>query len=151
MSTYNSNRLYHSDIYLGQDFSDGIKHYKYLKKVKSSSGKWRYIYDESEMRNEEKKIELLKKTVSDENGNIRYINSQGDHVTRFKDGATGTVYGSSKQSNKDKLTEKAVTEIDKMTKKHNTQKLKDIPKRIISRGIGFINKLIMDLEKKWVK
>lgn len=35
--------LYHSDIYLGKDFSDGIKHFKYIRKIKTANG-WRYIY-----------------------------------------------------------------------------------------------------------
>lgn len=29
-----NNVLYHSDTYLGKDFSDGIQHWKYLKKEK---------------------------------------------------------------------------------------------------------------------
>lgn len=35
--------LYHSDVYLGKDFSDGIKHYKYIKR-ENVNGKWRYYY-----------------------------------------------------------------------------------------------------------
>ena len=29
-----SESLAHSDVYLGQDYSDGIRHWKYIKKVK---------------------------------------------------------------------------------------------------------------------
>ena len=36
--------LYHSDKYLGADFSDGIKHWKYVKREKLSNGKYRYYY-----------------------------------------------------------------------------------------------------------
>ena len=36
--------LYHSDTYLGADFSDGIKHWKYIRKYKGKNGKWRYVY-----------------------------------------------------------------------------------------------------------
>lgn len=39
------NELYHSNIYLGQDYSDGIKHYKYIKKIPIGNGKYRYIYE----------------------------------------------------------------------------------------------------------
>ena len=38
------NELYHSDTYLGADYSDGIKHWKYIRKYKGKNGKWRYVY-----------------------------------------------------------------------------------------------------------
>ena len=34
----------HSDTYLGLDVSDGICHWKYIRKYKSPSGKWVYVY-----------------------------------------------------------------------------------------------------------
>lgn len=37
------NELYHSDVYFGKDFSDGIKHFKYIKREKVN-GRWRYYY-----------------------------------------------------------------------------------------------------------
>lgn len=43
----NKNELYHSDIYLGKDYSDGIKHWKYVSKEKVN-GKWRYYYKHKE-------------------------------------------------------------------------------------------------------
>lgn len=148
-----NNKLYHSDIYLGQDFSDGIRHYKYLKKVKSASGKWRYIYDESELKSEEKKINALKSAqdkLRDKNGNYRYIDSKGNTVIK-KDGYTATTYSNSKQTAADKAKEKLDSELSKKIKKHTIQKIKDIPKRTISRGIGLINKLLFNAEKKWIK
>lgn len=42
-SLTNKNELYHSNTYLGQDYSDGIKHFKYISK-KMVNGKWQYIY-----------------------------------------------------------------------------------------------------------
>ena len=144
------NELYHSDIYLGEDYSDGIKHYKYLKKVKSASGKWRYIYDESDLKNVENNINTINKAITNKDGYIKYTNAKGDYVSK-KGNTTITVYGNGKQTNKDKFKERAITEIDKMTKKHKTQKIKDIPKRIISRGIGFVNKILLNIENKWIK
>ena len=43
----NRNRLYHSATYLGQDYSDGIRHFKYVKREKIN-GKWVYYYDSKE-------------------------------------------------------------------------------------------------------
>ena len=40
----NESELYHSDTYLGVEFSDGIRHWKYIKKEKMSNGKFRYYY-----------------------------------------------------------------------------------------------------------
>ena len=36
--------LYHSDKYLGADYSDGIKHWKYVKREPIGNGKYRYYY-----------------------------------------------------------------------------------------------------------
>jgi chaperonin cofactor prefoldin len=44
----NSSELFHSDTYLGQDFSDGIRHFKYIKREKLPNGKWRYYYSHAE-------------------------------------------------------------------------------------------------------
>lgn len=37
-------KFYHSNIYLGADFSDDIKHWKYIRKYRGKNGKWRYVY-----------------------------------------------------------------------------------------------------------
>lgn len=42
-----NNELYHSDIYLGQDFSDGVKHFKYIKRERKN-GRWVYYYSNEE-------------------------------------------------------------------------------------------------------
>lgn len=39
----NSTELYHSDVYLGQDFSDGVRHFKYIKR-EMVNGRWKYYY-----------------------------------------------------------------------------------------------------------
>lgn len=41
----NNSIICHSDTYLGADFSDGLKHWKYIKKEKKANGKWRYYYE----------------------------------------------------------------------------------------------------------
>lgn len=154
--TNNSKELFHSDIYLGQEYSDGLKHYRYLKKVKSPSGKWRYIYDESELKAEEKKIKALSKTrdaLRDEDGYYHYVDKNGDSVYK-KDDTTikvGSLSSNRKQSAKDKAKEKLYYEVDKRDKKHRKQKLKDIPKRVVSKGIGAVNKFLYNTEKKWIK
>lgn len=41
-----SDKLFHSDVYLGQDFSDGIKHWKYIKRERRN-GRWVYYYEDA--------------------------------------------------------------------------------------------------------
>ena len=158
-SLVNGKELIHSEVYLGQEYSDGFKHYRYLKKVKSPSGKWRYIYDESDLKAEEKKIKAMDKTLDtmrDKSGYVTYKDKSGASVSSHKDGHTITnrvlgVQNKYKQSAKDKAKEKLLTETEKKKKKHNKQKLKDIPKRVISKGIGAVGKFMYDTEKKWIK
>lgn len=148
-----NNGLYHSDTYLGQDYSDGIRHYKYLKKIKTSSGKWRYIYDESELKKAQKEIDRLKGVrtkLSDKDGYLRYIDKDGNSVYK-KDNITMTFYGNSKRTKADEYKEGLDNKIRKKETMHARQKVKDIPKRLISRGIGAVSKLLMNIEKNWVK
>ena len=161
----NNKELYHSDIYLGEEYSDGIKHYKYLKKVKTSSGKWRYIYDETELKNAKnkmKELERARKKLEDKNGNVEFIDKSGNFKSvNVGDGSTTTIYGGNnqKQSKKDIETEKLLEKEEKVTKNYYTQKFKDIPKRVISKGLSYIHDLLYGptekgrttFQDKWVR
>jgi len=46
-NTHSKNTLYHSDTYLGNEFSDGLYHYKYKRREKKN-GKWVYYYNDAE-------------------------------------------------------------------------------------------------------
>lgn len=48
MNKQQEDGLYHSDIYLGQEYSDGIKHWKYYRREKLSNGKYRYYYKDND-------------------------------------------------------------------------------------------------------
>lgn len=76
----NSTELYHSDIYLGQDYSDGIRHYKYVKKIPIGNGKFRYIYD-------------IKSTYNNANG--RYEKIRGNNKSKYGEYARTNKDGSS--------------------------------------------------------
>lgn len=142
-------------IYTGTDLisENELRHYKYLKKVRSPSGKYRYIYDESELKREQAAINAADKALRDKNGDIKYTNANGQTVIKTKKGltiTTGSVFGH-KQSVKDKIKEAAVTNLEKKKNKHSSQKVKDIPKRLISRGIGAVNKILYNIEKQWIR
>lgn len=40
-----SNELKHSLAYLGEEYDDGLKHWRYKSKYKNRKGKWVYVYD----------------------------------------------------------------------------------------------------------
>lgn len=41
--------LFHSDTFLGDEFSDEMYHWKYIKRVKKN-GKWRYYYNKGQLK-----------------------------------------------------------------------------------------------------
>lgn len=53
--------LYHSDRYLGADYSNGIKHYKYIKRERIN-GRWVYYYNTIPLANEKEGLERNIKT-----------------------------------------------------------------------------------------
>lgn len=72
----NSNsEIYHSDVYLGQDFSDGFKHWRYVKKERRN-GRWVYYYD-TDLDNQRN---ILKSNISSEKkmikNNVTYVNPE---------------------------------------------------------------------------
>lgn len=68
--------IHHSDKYLGADYSDGIKHYKYIKREKKN-GRYVYYYNTSELENQHK---IIKDNINSEKNmvknNITYTNPQ---------------------------------------------------------------------------
>lgn len=61
------NELFHSDEFLGVDFSDEIYHWKYIKK-KKVNGKWRYYYDRSELDKYDQEYSNERTTYKNVNG-----------------------------------------------------------------------------------
>ena len=76
----NSTELFHSDVYLGQEFSDGLKHFKYLKRERKN-GKWVYYYSNEEYNAAKKKqaqAEQAHKIAADK---ARQTQNQYDEAT----------------------------------------------------------------------
>lgn len=152
-----SKELFHSDIYLGEDYSDGIKHYKYLKKVKTSTGKWRYIYDDSEEKKVEGQIKFLQKEYdklsNKKTGTYSYRQADGSNVSWFKNGSKlttwTTIYGNKQP--KQTLLDQRKAAVDRglrtLTAQHTKQKIKDIPKKIVAKGIAAVSGLFSKIFK----
>ena len=85
------NELYHSNTYLGSDYSDGIKHWKYKKKYKGRNGKWIYVYNKIK-----KRIATNKKVEREEEGwagpyGVSPV-TLNNKYTKFNNGKTGGTY-----------------------------------------------------------
>lgn len=72
--------LYHSDKYLGADYSNGIKHYKYIKRERIN-GRWVYYYDTREL---VKQKDIIEKNINTDkymiNNNLRYKSAYDNRV-----------------------------------------------------------------------
>lgn len=75
-----NHELYHSDVYLGKDYSDGIKHFKYIKREKVN-GRWRYYYKNDKLDQLGREKKEAADALREENklrgyGNNTYSNSK---------------------------------------------------------------------------
>lgn len=48
----------------GENRNDELKHWKYIKKVKGKNGKWRYIYDQSELDKYDKEVVVTERVTT---------------------------------------------------------------------------------------
>lgn len=51
---YYNNELFHSETYLGADYTDELQHraYKYIRRYKNARGKWTYVYANKKTHNQ---------------------------------------------------------------------------------------------------
>ena len=133
----NESELYHSDTYLGVEFSDCIRHWKYIKKEKMSNGKFRYYYKNDN-------LDQLDKERSES------FNKAMKESTKYSTVGTRYNYGSNKDTvhyqveRKDYSEEKANAAWKEYKKKSNTwaaAKVADIPRRIIGKGMAWVANL----------
>lgn len=139
----NGEILMHSDIYLGEDYtSPNLMHYKYLRK-EYRNGHTYYIYDDSELKRAETVAKVAnnvtKKGYWDGNTHTSsYYTKDGYRVT-----LSSNIGGSSRKNTKqDEQDKKNYKMAYAYVEKHRKQKLKDIPKRIFSRAVSFMSKVL---------
>ena len=75
------NELYHSDKYLGQDFSDGIKHYKYIKR-EMKNGRWVYYYKDDLTNKAQKNFNRAEKKHLKAFNNVSNVRLKRDNAKR---------------------------------------------------------------------
>lgn len=159
--------LYHSDIYLGQDFSDGIKHWKYVKRVKVN-GKWRYYYDDAEYSNAKNAVKSANKQYMDDYAKKYHAKAQMDETKpeldaakkayeKNKSAANAKAYRvqSEKMANyeidheiADYYTAESKKAVQTAVNKYKQVKLKTAPRRIIAKGIAAIGNALSALSSK---
>lgn len=75
------NELYHSDTYLGEDYSDGIRHFKYVKKEKRN-GRWVYYYSDAEYEKAKREYNNAKKDYNKASSEYKKNQSQIEKYDR---------------------------------------------------------------------
>jgi hypothetical protein len=121
--------IYHSDVYLGEDFSDGLKHYKYIKKERKN-GRWVYYYND-DVGNKLSRNQTLAafdlvstgayKRNKDSIDFKRLDRSISKSTPVFKKGGSYTI--NSKDAH-------AIAEYADATRKYNSYRLKSFPQRV---------------------
>lgn len=127
--------LYHSDVYLGEDYSNGLVHWKYLKRYRNGN-KWVYVYADKKThsniqsvqqkaRNKELSSKILENTAfeSKKSGTNTAHEDWKEYMKKSKDYKNAS----------DKLNEVA-------NKMMEGNRVSDIPKNIITKGINFLKK-----------
>ena len=66
-----SEKIVHSDVYLGQEYSDGLYHWKYIKRERKN-GKWVYYYKDDKLSEAKYKYDTDKKALRYENSKRGY-------------------------------------------------------------------------------
>lgn len=140
----NGEILMHSDTYLGEDYtSPNLMHYKYLRKERRN-GRWYYVYDDSEYRQAEKASDMAKQIMK------RGYGGPDFHISKEYKGLIGTTTGHSwntyggrdKKTLQERIDKKVFDYAERFYKNHQKQKIKDIPKRIFSRAVSFVSKVL---------
>ena len=127
--------LCHSDIYLGTDFSDGLRHWKYIKKVRGSNGKFRYYYKNDKL------DELETKNNAALGKAMRDSSPYSSVETQYKDGKPYQTIYTHKPNYSEARAKKSENEYKQINKQYNKERVKDVPKRVIGRAIAWIANL----------
>ena len=134
--------LMHSDTYLGEDYSDGIKHYKYIKKEKKN-GKMRYYYHDTDLEDADRAA----KETYDEAQKLRnkVLKSKDNYeIENLRLREAGESW-STTSINGNKSNLRKYHEADELAKKTSTIRngiyFKKIPSRIIGNGKAFLMNL----------
>lgn len=75
----NKNVLYHSDVYLGETYNDGLYHWKYIKRERRN-GRWVYYYSDAEYSNAKNAYIKAKQEFKNSEKNLIQVNNKSTSV-----------------------------------------------------------------------
>lgn len=127
--------LYHSDTYLGSEYDEGLKHWKYIRKYKNSKGKTVYVYA-----NENKHTNInetyRKGLIKDDNARY-YRNEQREYGKRTDEESTEKYYLNKKRAEKAEKYSKFYKETADSMMDANAISIKNAKKKV-KKGFDFI-------------
>ena len=130
--------------------TDELYHYKYIRRYKKN-GKWRYVYDDSEYKRKSKEAENAL-NAANRIGKKGFVNNEGYYETskysKYGVGESSRRSTSKKRTPIDAAKENAQNVYLDTWTKHQIQKIKDIPKRIYSRGLSFTSAILEKIDDK---
>lgn len=136
MNKKSNHELYHSDVYLGKDYSDGIKHWKYIKRIKMANGKWRYIY-------KDEKGDNLHQQSLDEY-------SKGLRASAERDNIKGnSILDEDKRRALNSQVKFHYDMGNNIDKKYKIHKVLSAPRRSVEKGIGKAANILSDFNDKY--
>lgn len=135
----------HSDIYLGETFDDGLRHWKYIRKEKKN-GYTRYYYKDDEYDKAEKeyedaitkeyqKIFKVGQTTNEYNAYEEKAKADG-YYTPEEHKESGRLYQKELDAHKEYRT--AVKRAEIAEKNYRKVKIKSLPRRTIGKGVAAV-------------
>lgn len=146
--------LIHSDEYLGAEYDEGLRHWKYIKKYKNSKGNWTYVYADKSTHGEINKLgedivdfktaaaEEHSDAIRNEKGYNRYYDDPERQRHLGKESYYKALADNS-HFNRDYLIEENSV---KSAVNRSIKELKTIYKDAIKRGSDFIDDILSKLK-----
>lgn len=158
---FNNSTLYHSDTYLGNDYTDGIKHWKYIKREKRN-GRWIYYYKDDKydkLRNKSSNAHIDSNIALNKyyDAKKKYDSLNGPtSVNKYKKAMNDKVSAAEKANKARRKSEIADERFDKYAKKTAIRRLSgqtlvkalNTSSKIVYKGKNKVNKLLKKLRIK---
>ena len=139
--------LYHSDVYLGADYSNGLKHWKYIKRYRGRNGKWRYVYANKETH----------KSINDDLRKEQHFLDLAEEMHEKSDDIYNAYYRAkkydigTKKSRDDALRTSTDYKTNAFSYEHESEQYgRSAYKKIKNNSISSINKEILDVGRSFV-
>jgi len=155
---YYNNELFHSETYLGADYTDELQHrqYKYIRRYKNARGKWTYVYADKNTHNQIMTDQIRASLYRQENKRERDSLEVSKHVQKYAKSIDARKdiqdkWKDSTDSIQSKISENArkANSYDKLADEAiRKNSVKSLAKDQVDKGVSAINKLFAKIRKK---